>query len=199
MTRNVGIYIYDQVEVLDFAGPFEVFHTASRVWLREHPDEELPFLVFTIGVQDRPVRARGELQVTPHYTLMNHPQLDVLVIPGGVTAVEQERSQLLEWIRQQASQTELIASICTGAFLLAEAGMLNGRPVTTHWEDRRLLQETFPDLRVVKDERYVDDGDIVTSAGISAGLDMSLYLVARLMGDDLAHKTARQMDYRWNQ
>ena len=95
MTRNVGIYIFDEVEVLDFAGPFEVFHTASRVWLRAHPDEELPFLVFTIGAQDKLVRARGELQVGPHYTLTNQPRLDVLVIPGGVTAADSDLGEVL--------------------------------------------------------------------------------------------------------
>jgi transcriptional regulator GlxA family with amidase domain len=198
MGRNVGIYIYDQVEVLDFAGPFEVFHTASRVWLREHPDQELPFIVFTIGAEDRPVRARGELQVVPHYTIHNHPQLDVLVIPGGVTAAEQARSELIEWITQQFARVEVLAAVCTGAFLLAEAGLVDDRPVTTHWEDIQPLREAFPHLQVVEDERFVDTGAIVTSAGISAGLDMSLYLVARLMGDDLAQKTARQMDYHWS-
>lgn len=197
MNRNVGIYIYDQVEILDFAGPFEVFHTASRVWLRDHPDQEMPFTVFTISVEDRPVRARGELKVLAHFTLFNHPDLDVLVIPGGVTAVEQERGELLDWIKKQAGQTEVLASVCTGAFLLAEAGVVKDQPVTTHWEDIQPLREAFPQLKVVDDERYVDTGDIITSAGISAGIDMSLHLVARLMGDDLAGKTARQMDYRW--
>lgn len=199
MLRNVGIYIYDQVEVLDFAGPFEVFHTAGRVWLREHPREESPFHVFTIGIEDRPVRARGELQVIPHYTLKNHPRLDVLVIPGGVTAVEQGKPELLEWIEQQASKVEVLASVCTGAFLLAEAGLIHERPVTTHWEDIQLLREDFPELEVVETERFVDTGEIVTSAGISAGIDMSLHLVGRLMGEELARKTARQMDYRWTE
>lgn len=197
MLRNVGIYIYDQVEVLDFAGPFEVFHTASRVWLREHPDEETPFLVFTIGPEDRLVRARGELQIRPHYTFENHPRLDVLVIPGGVTAVEQKRPELLEWIKLQASHAEVLASVCTGAFLLAEAGLIRERKVTTHWEDIQPLRNAFPELEVVEDERFVDTGEIVTSAGISAGIDMSLHLVGRLMGEELAIKTARQMDYRW--
>jgi transcriptional regulator GlxA family with amidase domain len=157
----------------------------------------MPFRVFTIGVEDRPVRARGELQVAPHYTINNHPSLDMLIIPGGVTAVEQQRPQLLEWIEQRSSQVEILASICTGAFLLAEAGLLDDRPVTTHWEDIQPLREAFPELEVVDDQRFVDNGDIITSAGISAGIDMSLYLVARTMGDELAHKTARQMDYRW--
>ena len=197
MLRNVGIYIYDQVEVLDFAGPFEVFHTASRVWLRENPQEEAPFNVFTIGAEDRPMRARGELQVIPHYTIRNHPRLDILVIPGGVTAAEQERPELLEWIKQQSSTVEVLASVCTGAFLLAEAGLIHDHSVTTHWEDIQPLREAFPELDVVEDERFIDTGDILSSAGISAGIDMSLYLVGRLMGDDLAIKTARQMDYRW--
>jgi transcriptional regulator GlxA family with amidase domain len=199
VNRKVGIYIYNQVEMLDFAGPFEVFHTASRVWLRDHPDEEMPFTVFTIGTDDHPIRARGELQIKPHYLMDNHPRLDVLIIPGGVTAVEQERLELLTWVQEQAAQVEVLASVCTGAFLLAEAGLLEGRPVTTHWEDIQPLREAFPGLEVVDDERFVDTGAIVTSAGISAGLDMSLYLVARLMDGDLARKTARQMDYHWSE
>jgi transcriptional regulator GlxA family with amidase domain len=122
-----------------------------------------------------------------------------LIIPGGVTAVEQERPELLTWVQEQAAQVEVLASVCTGAFLLAEAGLLEGRPVTTHWEDIQPLREAFPGLEVVDDERFVDTGAIVTSAGISAGLDMSLYLVARLMDGDLARKTARQMDYHWSE
>jgi transcriptional regulator GlxA family with amidase domain len=198
VTRNVGIYIYDQVEVLDFAGPFEVFHTASRVLLREHPQQKTPFSVFTIGVEDRLVMARGELQVKPHYTISNHPRVDILIIPGGVTAVEQERAELLEWLKRHSTQTELLASVCTGVFILAEAGLVAEHPVTTHWEDVELLREAFPELEVVENERYVDNGALITSAGISAGIDMSLHLVGRLMGDELAQKTARQMDYNWS-
>lgn len=195
MTRNVGIYLFDEVEVLDFAGPFEVFSTASRVKLRLVPESPKPFEVFTIGRSRALVRARGGLLVQPGYDFDNHPSIDVLVVPGGVVTSELERPAVIDWIKRVARKATITASVCTGAFLLAEAGLLHGKAATTHWEDVPDLQAMFQDVDVQPGERWVEAGDIVTSAGISAGIDMSLHLVARIEGHDLAVKTARQMEY----
>lgn len=192
---NVAIYLFDEVEVLDFAGPFEVFSTASRLRVRE---EKPPvFRVFTVADRPRPVRARGGLMVTPEYGLAEHPQVDLLIVPGGFVTDELARPDVIEWIARTAATSRLTAAVCTGAFLLASAGLLNGMRVTTHWEDVDDLRRDFPSLRVETGMRWIDEGKIVTSAGISAGIDMSLHLVRRLTDGELATRTARQMDFAW--
>jgi transcriptional regulator GlxA family with amidase domain len=135
--------------------------------------------------------------VLPRFDLTSHPPLEVLVIPGGVVTAELERKNVVAWIAQTASTAALTASVCTGAFLLAQAGLLSGRDATTHWEDLDDLRAQFPDVKVQGGARWIDTGPIVTAAGISAGIDMSLHLVARLEGEDLARQTARQMEYDW--
>lgn len=197
MTWTVGIYLFDAVEVLDFAGPFEVFSTAARVQGRRHPPTPPAFVVATVGRGTGPVVARGGLRLTPGFGLTDHPPLDVVIIPGGVVDAEMEQPDVLAWLQRVAGRASITASVCTGAFLLAQAGLLEGRPATTHWEDIPALREFFPSIDVVEGERWVDTGSIVTAAGISAGLDMSLHLVARLAGEDLAVRTARQMQYEW--
>lgn len=197
MTRNVGIYIFDEIEVLDLGGPFEVFSTASRMKLRLQPGEAKPFEVFTVADALRPVRARGGLMVQPTFDLTDHPAIDVFIVPGGVVTAELQRASIIEWIARTAATARITASVCTGAFLLGKAGLLRGKAITTHWEDIEDFRAMFPDIPVREDTRWVDAGTIVTSAGISAGLDMSLRLVARLEGEALAARTARQMDYDW--
>ena len=197
MTRNIGIYIYEEVEVLDLGGPFEVFSTASRMKARLSPGSAKPFEVFTVADSVRQVRARGDLKITPNFDVTQHPAIDVLIVPGGVHNAELERQGIIQWIARTAATASLTASVCTGAFLLAKAGLLVGKTITTHWEDIEEFRSTFPGIPVEDNKRWVDNGSIVTSAGISAGIDMSLYLVARLEGEELAVRTARQMDYDW--
>lgn len=197
MTAVVGIYMFDDVEVLDFAGPFEVFSTAARVDGRRKPPHPPLFVVSTVGRSTGPIAARGGLRVQPTFGLEEHPPLDVLIVPGGVVDAEFGNADLITWIRRVASTASITASVCTGAFLLAQAGLLDGQQATTHWEDVPELRRLFPSIKVVEGKRWVEVGSIVTSAGISAGIDMSLHLVARLAGDELAHKTARQMQYDW--
>jgi len=189
---NIGIYIYDQAEVLDFSGPFEVFSTASRL----SASEEL-FHVFLIGETGETVNARGGFRVNPSYGFHNHPVIDVLIVAGGVHTNQLESLKVIDWIAEQAKKTRLVASVCTGAFLLAEAGVLSSGPVTTHWEDISDLRKRYPGLTVQESIRWVDQGSVVTSAGISAGIDMSLHLVSRLHSLELAEKTARQMEFDW--
>jgi transcriptional regulator GlxA family with amidase domain len=199
MTLMVGILLYNEVEVLDFAGPFQVFTTATRVYAGEHPGTPRLFEVMTIAADSQPVLARGGLQVLPSDTINNPAHLDVLIVPGGIHAAQLERQPVIEWIARKAAETMVTASVCTGAFLLAKARLLDGKSVTTHWEDIQDLRKMFPNILVVENQRWVDEGRIVTSAGISAGIDMSLYLVARLADHELAVKTARQMEYDWRE
>ena len=194
---NVGIFVFDEVEVLDMGGPFEVFSTASRMKARKNPNDAKAFEVFMIGDRMRTVRARGGFQVVPNFEFANHPHVDLLIVPGGVVTAELERSEVIEWIKRTAAGTSLVASVCTGAFLLAKAGLVDGKRVTTHWEDVTELRAMFPRVVVEEGNRWMDEGRVVTSAGISAGIDMSLYLVERLEGKELAVRTARQMDYDW--
>jgi transcriptional regulator GlxA family with amidase domain len=199
MTNSIGVYLYDEVEVLDFAGPFEVFSTASRVKHRRDPKAGRAFDVLTIGDSARMIRARGGLMIQPMVDIAAHPPLDVLIVPGGVVTAELERVEISDWIARVAATATITASVCTGAFLLGKAGVLRpNEAVTTHWEDIPELRAMFPELQVRAEARWVDSGRVVTSAGISAGLDMSLHLVERLEDEDLAVRTARQMEYEWN-
>jgi transcriptional regulator GlxA family with amidase domain len=197
MSRNVGIFIFDDVEVLDFAGPFEVFSVACRVRAKQSQGSEAPFTVFTIGRTSEAIKARGRLPVVPHYTFANHPPIDLLVIPGGVVTEELRKEAVIRWIGESAARAQIIAGVCTGAFLLAKAGLLDGKRATTHWEDIADLKAQFPRVHVEENVRWVEQGSLITSAGISAGIDMCLHLVARVENESLAIETARQMDYRW--
>lgn len=189
---NVGIYIYDQSEVLDFSGPFEVFSTASRVCKGDKP-----FDVFMISETGDAVVARAGYKVSPCYGFNDHPEIDVLIVTGGVHVSEMGKRQVIEWIYQQSQNASVAASVCTGAFLLAKAKILEEHKVTTHWEDIADLKSMFPQLNVVENVCWVDEGKIITSGGISAGIDMSLHLVSRLHSNELAEKTARQMNFAW--
>lgn len=192
--KTVGILIFDDVEVLDFCGPFEVFSMASPA--DATGDDHRFFRVVTIAEEDRIVSCRGGLLVQPHHTISDHPPLDILVLPGGQgTRREITNPVVLDWIARQNAQIELMTSVCTGAFLLAARGILDGKRATTHWASIDWLRENHPAITVVDDERVVDEGRIVTSAGVSAGIDMALHVVARLHGAGAAAGTARRMEY----
>jgi transcriptional regulator GlxA family with amidase domain len=191
---TVGIYVYPEVEVLDFAGPFEVFSTASRVFARNHPDATAPLNRrrnrWRLARSRRP---RGDAALRDRRTpAARHPSR-----PGGVHERELAKPRVIEWIAHQHAGTQLTASVCMGAFLLGAAGLLGGLEVTTHWEDAADLGHAFPNARVCGGVRWTKHERVMTSAGISAGLDMSLDVVARFAGQDLAERTARQMDYDW--
>jgi transcriptional regulator GlxA family with amidase domain len=197
-TTRIGLLLYDEVEVLDACGPFEVFSVATRVAARERPGAPEPFAVTTLSAQPgRTVRARGGLTLLADRLLAEAPALDVAVVPGGVTARIERDPRVLAWIRGAAAAGGVVVSVCTGAFALAEAGLLDGRTATTHWEDQAGLAARFPAITVVGDARYLDHGPVATSAGVGAGIDLALHLVARLAGEALAVATARQMDHPW--
>jgi transcriptional regulator GlxA family with amidase domain len=191
--RNVQVLIFDDVEVLDFAGPFEVFGVTG---LRSGP---APFRVETVGLSKAPIHARNGLEVRPSTSIDEATHCDVLIVPGGFgTRREMHNATLLDWIRRQAERAEVILSVCTGALLLGRAGLLDGIDATTHHVAFDELTQVSPSTHVLRGTRFVDNGRIVTSAGISAGIDASLYVVAKLLGHAVAAETAEYMEYDWN-
>ncbi|HET6329051.1 MAG TPA: DJ-1/PfpI family protein [Planctomycetaceae bacterium] len=191
--RNVAILIFPEVEVLDFCGPFEAFSVTSEV------SAPGAFNVFTVAEQPGPVHTRNGLSVNPHYRLDDAPQPHVLLIPGGLgTRPLLNNQPLLEWIRTKSKSAELTLSVCTGSLVLAKAGLLDGLGTTTHWGAIDLLRELAPKSTVYTDRRFVDNGHVICSAGIAAGIDMSLHVIERLLGPDATLKTARYMEYPWH-
>jgi len=194
----VGILLFEGVEVLDFAGPYEVF---SRTRLTpgiesRRSDDSAPFHVFTVAGAPAPVTATGGLRVIPDFGFASSPSIDILVVPGGFgTRALLQDPGLLAWIRQTAAAAQRVTSVCTGALVLASAGLLAGHRATTHWGALDLLASLDPTIRVETEPRFVDDG-IMTSAGVSAGIDMALAVVEALHGRAVADETARYMDYR---
>ncbi len=163
------------------------------------PDESHGlFQAVTIAEEDRIITCSGGLQVKPQATMKNHPPLDILVVPGGNVTRELSAPRVLEWIGQQDQQTRLTTSVCTGAHLLAERGLLNQLRATTHWSWIEQMRQRYPAVKVLANARIVDEGHIITSAGISAGIDMSLHIVSRLYGEEVAVQTARDMEYEWS-
>lgn len=190
--RTVAILIFDDVEVLDFAGPFEVFSVT-----RELAGDGL-FNVHTVGLTPGTIRARNGLKIVPEHTLESVPAPQVLIVPGGQgTRTVLNQASVVDWVRRRAAQAELVASVCTGSLLLAKAGLLAGSPATTHYECFDLLRTLEPTATVREDLRFTDHGQILTAAGISAGIDLSLHIVARLHGVETARRTARYMEYHW--
>lgn len=192
-TRNVAILVFDEAEVLDVCGPYEVFSVTGR----RH--DLNPFQVHLVAERPGPVALRNGFSVNPQHTLENCPPCDILIVPGGYgTRRELQNPALLDWIRRQAARAELVLSVCTGALLLGRAGLLDGLRATTHFAAIELLRETAPLALVCEGVRFVDNGRVVLSAGVSAGLDMSLHIVDRLLGAELAEEAAGYMEYRWD-
>ena len=199
MTRNVAIFLFDEVEVLDFAGPYEVFSVAG---LRTLPQK--PFDVFTVAEKSSIV-ARNGLKVTPDYTFDTMPRADIVLILGGGgytsdgiafgSRHEMNNPVVLEWTKKQASQVELLLSVCTGALILGQAGLLNGLKATTHFMALDSLRAISTEIEVVEKVRYVDNGTVILSAGVSAGIDMSYYVVSKLLGAEIATEAARYAQY----
>lgn len=190
--RTVAILVYDDVEVLDFAGPFEVFSVTSE------RNDHAPFDVWLVGEGDGPIRARNGLRVLSDHTFDTSPAVDILVVPGGAGSRREMRNRkLIGWVNEMSERAELVLSVCSGARILAAAGLLSGIPATTHHEVLDDLRDLAPDADVRADERVVDAGKIVTTGGISAGIDGSFHVVDRLLGTATALRTARYMEYDW--
>ncbi|GAB4584196.1 DJ-1/PfpI family protein [Nocardia sp. IFM 10818] len=189
-TRKIAIVLFDGVEELDFAGPWEVL----AFWTRTVPEDG--WEVFTVSRDGATVTCAKGLRVTPDHSFGTMPNPDVLLLPGGMGTRPMIHDQpMLEWLRAVRETTPLITSVCTGSLVLAAAGLLAGRPATTHWLSLDVLAQIDPSIDVRPDERYVDNGDIITSAGVSAGTDMALHLLQRLAGDDRARWVRRGIQY----
>ena len=193
--KRVGIVIFPMVEVLDFCGPFEVF-SVTRLGEGLNPGDPSPFEVLLVAQTAATVTTTGGMQVTPHTTFDACPPLDILVVPGGWgTRAEMNNQAMLDFVRQQAARVETLTSVCTGSLVLGNAGLLDGLRATTHWRSLVMMQEKFPRITVDRESHVVEDGRVFTSAGISAGIDMALKVVARHHGETVARETARNMEY----
>ena len=195
----VGIFIFDDVEVLDFAGPFEVFSRTRTVAGADsrRTDDSAPFETFTVARTRDTITAIGGLQVVPHYSWADAPAIDILVVPGGFgTRGLLHDEPTLAWIRETAGRSRQVTSVCTGALLLAKIGLLQGKRATTHWAGLELLASIDPTIQVQRDRRVVHDG-IFTSAGVSAGIDMSFAVVEQICGRAVAAETAHYIEYPW--
>lgn len=191
---RVSVLVFDDADVLDIAGPYEVFAVAGR------RDGLEPFQVALVGASPGRIALRGGFRVEPACTIADAPPTDILIIPGGVgTRRLMDDAALLAWLRQAADRAELVLSVCTGALLLGKAGLLDGLDVTTHQSALELLREVAPGARVHRGERFLDNGKTIVAAGISAGIDMALHAVGRLLGEDRAAEAAAYMEYHWDQ
>jgi len=195
MRKRVGILIFPAVEVLDFCGPYEVF-SVTRLDEEKRRADPSPFEVLLVAETLDPVVATGGLRVIPDATLETCPPLDILVVPGGWgTRAEMKNQRVLKWIAERAREIETLTSVCTGAMLLGQIGLLDGRRATTLWRSLEWMRQSFPSVTVEDKLHVVEDGQVLTSAGISAGIDMALRVVARYCGEAVGRATARHMEY----
>ncbi|CAO3607228.1 unnamed protein product [Cunninghamella blakesleeana] len=188
---SVGILLFNNVEVLDFAGPFEVFSVT------EYDNGVKPFNVKTISETGELVTATNGLKVQPDHSINDDVKYDILIIPGGLGAreIQIHNTKVIDWIKNQYDQVEILASVCTGSFLLAKAGLLDGKRATSHWKATKLLQDEFPKIDVQENIKFIDQGKILTAAGISAGINLSFHIIKRLIDEKTAENTARIMEY----
>ncbi|MEI6701485.1 MAG: DJ-1/PfpI family protein [Actinomycetota bacterium] len=189
--RQIGIFLFPDVEELDAVGPWEVL----SYWARNFPEDG--FAVSTFSLDGEMVVCAKGLRITPDWSFGSMPRLHVLLYPGGQgTRPHLKNPEQLEWVRAQRKTVPLMTSVCTGSLVFAAAGLLANRPATTHWASLDLLQSLDPTIDVRReDERFVDDGDVITSAGVSAGIDMALHLVDRLAGTERARQVRRGIQY----
>lgn len=188
----VGILLFNEVEVLDFAGPFEVF---SITTLPE--SDKKPFIVKTISETKNIISARNGLKIKPDYNFNDNVNFDILIIPGGYGAEEIEINnvKVIEWIKNQFNKVQILASVCTGSFLLGKTGLLDNKNATTHWMDIKKFQDEFPKIKVHENVKYIDEDKIITSDGVSAGINMSFYIIKKLLNKEIAQNTAKRMEY----
>lgn len=193
MPLNVAVLIFHDVEVLDFCGPFEVFSVTDA------GSDNPPFKVYTVAERMTPILARNGLCVYPTYAVHNCPPPDIIVVPGGRgTRREMNNPVLVDWLKEQVARIQIMLSVCTGAFMLAKGGLLDDLSATTHYGAVEELRAVAPKTNIQADRRFVDNGRIITSAGISAGIDAALHVVSRVLGENTARQTARHMEYDWH-
>ncbi|REK71280.1 DJ-1/PfpI family protein [Paenibacillus paeoniae] len=190
--KNVAVLMYEGVDTLDLAGPFDVIAVSSN-WGQD-------FNVYTVALEQKEYRSVSGITLVPTYHVHNCPKADIVIVPGGWgSRTEMHNEALTDWIRDVSEQAELTLSVCTGALLLAKAGLLEGLSATTNSRAIDLLREVAPaSTRIVEGVRYVDNGNIILSAGVTAGIDAALHVVERLIGEERALDTAVKLEYNWN-
>lgn len=176
--KNVAIFVHEGVELFDFAGPGEVFVAAGR------QSPVIDFNVYTVAATEDPITSQTFLKVIPNYSIDNCPKPDVIVLPGGATGIPLRNPDVLKWIKTANEDTDITLSVCTGAFLLAEVGLLDGLKATTHWGSIQGLKNNYPNTEVLENTKFVDNGKIVTSGGVSSGTEGSLHVVSRMAGKE---------------
>jgi transcriptional regulator GlxA family with amidase domain len=189
--KKVAILIYDGVYLLDFCGPQEIFYDTS-----DHKNEKI-FDVILVAPNLLPIKAHTGTSIKPDFSIDNCPHPDILVIPGGDLELVEGNPLLGEWIQKTSDECIVTLSVCTGAFILAKLGMLDGLSATTWWGACRYLQKIYPQIKVSTSDRITDNGKIITTAGVSAGIDGSLYVISKLIDMETAKKTARYIEYVW--
>lgn len=189
-TRNVAILVYDEVELLDFAGPGEVFQQAEF-------NGRKAFNVYTVAADKKEIMSQQFLKVTAQYNLDDCPMPDILIIPGGNSYSQVGNKKLIDWINKVNQKAEYMLSVCNGVRLLAKTGALDGKTATSHYRAVDNLAKEFPKVEMVKGKRFVDNGRIITTEGVSAGIDGSLYLLGKLFNKDVPNNVAKQMMYNW--
>ena len=195
--QRAGILVFDDVEVLDFCGPFEVFSVA-RLEEGNRREQPAPFEVGLVAEAATPVTTTGGMVVTPRWSFDDCPRLDLLLVPGGWGVRRQlDNPLMLDWLRARAGEVARLCSVCTGSMLLGAAGLLDGRRATTHWLSLDWMADTLPAVTVERRRHFVRDGNVWTAAGISAGIDLALRLVADIHGEAVARSAARYMEYPW--
>lgn len=195
MQKIVGIFIFDDVEVLDFCGPFEVLNV-TRLDEEKRLETLSPFDVKLISISKEVVFTKGNMKVIPDFDFETCPKLDILIVPGGMgTRKFMYDEKVLDFVKQKAKEVELLTSVCTGSLILASAKLLEGVEATTHWKSLQRMKDEFKNVKVSFDKHFVEDGNIISSAGISAGIDMALYIVKRYFGENISKSTAKHMEY----
>lgn len=193
-TKKVAVVVYEGVEILDFAGPSEVFVAAGSFASNKG---EQAFKVYTVAQSKEPIISQRFLKVLPEFTIENAPQPDIIVIPGGGSHVLTQDPKFMAWARKTMDQASTVLTVCTGAFVPAQEGLFDGLDVTTYYGAIQGLREQTPKARVHEGRRFIDNGKFVTTAGVSAGIDGALHVVARELGRVVADQTAQYMEYRW--
>ncbi len=192
---KVGILIYDNVEVMDFTGPYEVFSVTRTLDQPDYSDPS-PFELLLVAERPHKIRTMGGMRVIPDHSFEDCPLLDILIVPGGLGERTEHSNPIIHhFLKSQAKKVSTLASVCTGVFFLAAAGLLSGKKATTHYLSLDRLEKRFPDIEVIRDKRYVEDWNVITSAGISAGIDMSLHIVSKHLGEEAAKLAAKEMEY----
>ncbi|MFV7791147.1 DJ-1/PfpI family protein [Aliarcobacter lanthieri] len=197
MQKVVGIFVFDDIEVLDFCGPFEVL-SVTRLDETKRLETLSPFDVKLISIKKEVIFTKGNMKIIPDFDFEDCPKLDILIVPGGMgTRKLMYDEKVLEFVKQKSKDVELLSSVCTGSLILANAKLLEGVQATTHWKSLQRMEEEFKNVKVCRDKHFVEDKNIISSAGISAGIDMALYIVKRYFGEEVSRTTAKHMEYTY--